>query len=66
MEEAILPKSRQENFVDMISHEIRNPMSAVLHCAQDITQMAHQRMDKVTNPLTSIENFDATPPRLDN
>jgi len=29
-------KEQQERFVDMISHEIRNPLSAVLHCAEDI------------------------------
>ncbi|SMR62958.1 unnamed protein product [Zymoseptoria tritici ST99CH_3D1] len=30
-------KEQQERFIDMISHEIRNPLSAVLHCAEDIT-----------------------------
>lgn len=29
-------KVQQEKFIDMISHEIRNPLSAVLHCAEDI------------------------------
>ncbi|KAM3423816.1 hypothetical protein BST61_g1215 [Cercospora zeina] len=29
-------KEQQERFIDMISHEIRNPLSAVLHCAEDI------------------------------
>lgn len=29
-------KVQQERFIDMISHEIRNPLSAVLHCAEDI------------------------------
>lgn len=27
---------QQERFIDMISHEIRNPLSAMLHCAEDI------------------------------
>ncbi|KAF2436987.1 hypothetical protein EJ08DRAFT_655137 [Tothia fuscella] len=36
MEEAVLQKTRQENFMDMISHEIRNPLSAVLACAEEI------------------------------
>jgi signal transduction histidine kinase len=31
-------KEQQERFIDMISHEIRNPLSAVLHCAEDITE----------------------------
>jgi signal transduction histidine kinase/CheY-like chemotaxis protein len=29
-------KQQQERFIDMISHEVRNPLSAVLHCAEDI------------------------------
>lgn len=29
-------KEQQERFIDMISHEIRNPLSACLHCAEDI------------------------------
>ncbi|KIV99786.1 uncharacterized protein PV09_08592 [Verruconis gallopava] len=39
MEEAILQRTRQENFIDMISHELRNPMSAVLHCTEDIIRL---------------------------
>lgn len=30
-------KEQQERFIDMISHEIRNPLSAVLHCAEEIS-----------------------------
>ncbi|KAL4978842.1 hypothetical protein BDW66DRAFT_157733 [Aspergillus desertorum] len=29
-------KQQQERFIDMISHEVRNPLSAILHCAEDI------------------------------
>lgn len=29
-------KEQQERFIDMISHEIRNPLSALLHCSEDI------------------------------
>lgn len=29
-------KEQQERFIDMISHEIRNPLSAMLHCSEDI------------------------------
>jgi signal transduction histidine kinase/ActR/RegA family two-component response regulator len=28
----------QERFIDMISHEIRNPLSAILHCTEDIQE----------------------------
>ncbi|KAK5673941.1 hypothetical protein LTS10_013286 [Elasticomyces elasticus] len=31
-------KEQQERFIDMISHEIRNPLSAVLHCSEDIEE----------------------------
>jgi signal transduction histidine kinase/CheY-like chemotaxis protein len=36
MERALEMKRTQENFIDMTSHEIRNPLSAVLHCADEI------------------------------
>ncbi|KAI0391560.1 hypothetical protein F5Y17DRAFT_468155 [Xylariaceae sp. FL0594] len=36
MEEAIRLKNQQERFIDMISHEIRNPLSAVLQCAEEV------------------------------
>ncbi|KAI0179672.1 hypothetical protein GGR52DRAFT_568439 [Hypoxylon sp. FL1284] len=38
MEEAIRLKTQQERFMDMISHEIRNPLSAVLHCSEEIIE----------------------------
>ncbi|KAJ5104975.1 CheY-like superfamily [Penicillium alfredii] len=31
-------KQQQERFIDMISHEIRNPLSAILHCTEDILE----------------------------
>ena len=31
-------KKHQERFIDMISHEIRNPLSAILHCTEDIQE----------------------------
>ncbi|OQD76077.1 hypothetical protein PENDEC_c005G06524 [Penicillium decumbens] len=37
-EEAQERKEQQERFIDMISHEIRNPLSAILHCTEDILQ----------------------------
>ncbi|RHZ55480.1 hypothetical protein CDV55_104293 [Aspergillus turcosus] len=35
-EEAQQRKTQQERFIDMISHEVRNPLSAILHCTEDI------------------------------
>ncbi|KAF2157759.1 hypothetical protein K461DRAFT_236178 [Myriangium duriaei CBS 260.36] len=36
MQEAVEAKRQQENFIDMTSHEIRNPLGAVVHCADSI------------------------------
>lgn len=36
MEEAVELKRQQENFIDITSHEMRNPLSAILQCADDI------------------------------
>ena len=36
MEEAVELKRQQENFIDITSHEMRNPLSAILHCADEI------------------------------
>ncbi|KAK4137041.1 hypothetical protein BT67DRAFT_454716 [Trichocladium antarcticum] len=36
-EEALESKRQQENFIDMTSHEMRNPLSAIVHCADAIT-----------------------------
>ncbi|KAK6612424.1 hsp90-like protein [Botrytis cinerea] len=35
--EAIELKRQQENFIDMTSHEMRNPLSAILQCSDEIT-----------------------------
>jgi PAS domain S-box-containing protein len=36
MEEAVELKRRQENFIDITSHEMRNPLSAILQCADEV------------------------------
>ncbi|KAL2128384.1 hypothetical protein VTI74DRAFT_9266 [Chaetomium olivicolor] len=36
-EEAVEMKRQQENFIDITSHEMRNPLSAILQCADEIT-----------------------------
>lgn len=36
-------KQQQERFIDMISHEIRNPLSAILHCTEDILQAVNHK-----------------------
>jgi PAS domain S-box-containing protein len=34
--EAREAKQQQEAFIDVVSHEMRNPLSAIIHCADDI------------------------------
>ncbi|KAI0397417.1 histidine kinase [Xylariaceae sp. FL0594] len=53
-EEAVELKRQQENFIDITSHEMRNPLSAILQCADEIvttlntcTQLAE--VDKMEN-----------------
>jgi signal transduction histidine kinase/AmiR/NasT family two-component response regulator len=38
-EEADERKKQQERFIDMISHEIRNPLAALVHCVEDINNV---------------------------
>ncbi|KAJ5337461.1 uncharacterized protein N7506_005483 [Penicillium brevicompactum] len=41
-------KQQQERFIDMISHEIRNPLSAILHCTEDILEAVRGQEEKKT------------------
>ncbi|KAK4507555.1 hypothetical protein PRZ48_001290 [Zasmidium cellare] len=36
MDEAIEEKQQKERFLDMTNHEVRNPLSAIVHCTDDI------------------------------
>lgn len=47
MEEAVELKRQQENFIDITSHEMRNPLSAILQCS-----------DEITSTLTRFKNSD--------
>jgi len=49
MEEAIRTRTQQERFIDMISHEIRNPLSAVLHCGEEIVEAVKQSLVNLNN-----------------
>jgi len=42
-EEATERKKQQERFIDMISHEIRNPLSAMVHCVEDINEVLKEK-----------------------
>ncbi|KAF9775653.1 hypothetical protein IL306_006252 [Fusarium sp. DS 682] len=57
-EEAIESKRQQENFIDMTSHEMRNPLSAILHCTDAIIASLVRVQDISDNsaPLTPTRN----------
>jgi PAS domain S-box-containing protein len=46
-EEAVELKRQQENFIDITSHEMRNPLSAILQCA-----------DQIANNITAFNMHD--------
>ncbi|KAL9620473.1 MAG: hypothetical protein Q9160_005058 [Pyrenula sp. 1 TL-2023] len=48
MEEAVELKRQQQNYIDTTSHEIRNPLSAILQCA-----------DEVSNTLEHVKNINS-------
>lgn len=49
-EEAIESKRQQENFIDMTSHEMRNPLSAIIHCTDAIIASLSMIEDMATGP----------------
>lgn len=52
--EAREAKRQQEAFIDVVSHEMRNPLSAIVHCADAITSAAEEA-DVATMPPECIE-----------
>lgn len=44
--EAQARRKQQESFIDMVSHEIRNPLSAILHSAEAIIDSCRNLMSK--------------------
>jgi signal transduction histidine kinase len=61
MEEAVEMKRQQENFIDITSHEMRNPLSAILQCADNITvslgEMLERQEQKQLLPKSEIEHL---------
>lgn len=55
LDEAIELKRQQENFLDITSHEMRNPLNAILHCATELTEL-----------LPELSNSNATVDRASN
>ncbi|EME50032.1 hypothetical protein DOTSEDRAFT_68780 [Dothistroma septosporum NZE10] len=56
MDEALEEKQQKERFIDMLGHEIRNPLSAMIHCTDDIIENARQTTtDSSTTVLEAAE-----------
>nr|OQO05215.1 hypothetical protein B0A51_18143 [Rachicladosporium sp. CCFEE 5018] len=56
MEEAVELKRQQENFIDITSHEMRNPLSAILQCSDEIigslTELRAKHPSSDSRPIT--------------
>ncbi|KAF1925275.1 putative histidine kinase HHK8p [Didymella exigua CBS 183.55] len=55
-EEALEAKRQQENFIDMTSHELRNPLSAVVQCADSV--IASLQGLPLHDGITPIDDMD--------
>lgn len=58
-EEALESKRQQENFIDMTSHEMRNPLSAIIHCADAVIASLSKALD-VAQPKKSLSRQSST------
>ncbi|KAL5375637.1 hypothetical protein PMIN06_010523 [Paraphaeosphaeria minitans] len=61
IDEALEAKRQQENFIDMTSHELRNPLSAVVQCADSVISTLQQVIPKEldsTNSKTQIQRMN--------
>ncbi|KAI9704053.1 MAG: hypothetical protein M1820_005675 [Bogoriella megaspora] len=63
MEEAVELKRQQENFIDITSHEMRNPLSAILQCADEISTSLQDFRN--SSPGTHIINDDLLHSNID-
>lgn len=60
MEEAVELKRQQENFIDITSHEMRNPLSAILQCADEISiSLTEARNDRGLQTSVLDSSIDA-------
>ncbi|KAK0657681.1 hypothetical protein B0T16DRAFT_453116 [Cercophora newfieldiana] len=51
-DEAVELKRQQENFIDITSHEMRNPLSAILQCADEISSCLNRYKTSEATPET--------------
>ncbi|KAK6396074.1 hypothetical protein LTR65_010184 [Meristemomyces frigidus] len=54
VEEAVEARRQQDNFIDMTSHEIRNPLGAVIHCADLVMSSLKDMADLVGGSLSAF------------
>lgn len=62
MEEAVELKRQQENFIDITSHEMRNPLSAMLQCSDEIiSSLSRARAQQPRGASTTVfdDNIDS-------
>ncbi|KAI4858322.1 hypothetical protein E4T45_00164 [Aureobasidium sp. EXF-8846] len=64
LEEAIEAKRQTEAFIDITSHEIRNPLSATVHCA-DLLQDSFVEMNKLVGLLANGKDQQSTIAQLE-
>lgn len=58
-EEALESKRQQENFIDMTSHEMRNPLSAIIHCADAVIVSLSRALDLPQNSKSNSRQSSA-------
>ena len=54
-QEAVHRKAEQEAFIDMTSHEMRNPLSSILQCADEIATTAADLLERSNLPAELVE-----------
>ena len=65
MEEAVEMKRQQENFIDITSHEMRNPLSAILQCADELTRFMRDLKANKWGPRPPLLNDGILEEQLD-
>ncbi|KAF2793304.1 hypothetical protein K505DRAFT_385801 [Melanomma pulvis-pyrius CBS 109.77] len=64
IEEALEAKRQAENFIDSTSHELRNPLSAVIQCADSVVsslqQLIPERLTSILPELVKVNEVIST------
>ncbi|KAG9228812.1 hypothetical protein BJ875DRAFT_508295 [Amylocarpus encephaloides] len=67
MDQAIQMKRQQERFIDMTSHEMINPLSALIGCADEIISFLREYASNLRQPdvPTSTHSLDSNTPKIE-